>query len=249
MTNIEIADIPSELFWRGQLIRDVPKIRLLSMQEKKENGRGQPDIEVKSMIHGTYKVYRSVVRDTFQDTQCKPIKVNRLHTNKAYQTQVPMVPPVQIAFLTPSRNIQYLLNGKPLNCTKYILFSVSTDGNVLVQNAKVVSKKFFEKTVNVTDTVKSITKRLERKKATEDKPASDYLLGDCRVIAKVISKSTWDVKGYVIGFIDEQGNNSEKPLPMDTIQTLVQERRVRNVSNNFRMTYGNLNELPAYYVD
>lgn len=245
----EITKLDSEIFWRGQLIRDVPKIRLLSWSERKEGGRQQPDIEVKSVIHGTYRVYRNFIGNVFQDTSGKPVKVSRLHTNKLYQVQAPVVPPVGIAFLPPSKLIRYTLNGKELNNSKYIMFSLSADGRVLVQQAKVIAPKVFHKIVNVTDTAEKIAERVERKKSVDSNPANDFLLGDCRIIGQVVSKSNYKVVGYVIGFLNEAGQGEEQPLPLDKVRVMVRERRVRNMTTDFKLTYGSLKELPSFYVD
>lgn len=251
-THCEITQLPNELFWRGAYVKELARIRLLSPVERRANGYGKPDVEVKSLLGGNYTCYRRDIDACFLDTNGKPIKSRNLYSNKIYMVQREL-PPVRVGILPPTKvrkgkRIQYTLNGRPLKTGMYIVFQMDENENVLWDKMKVLSPSYFKRVAQLSDTAETVKKRGLRYKAKAGMTVKQkYLNADFRLVARIEDINTYRTVGFVLSFAHD-GKMIENDYYTNQVEQLAKENRIRNMTPNFQLTYGRLDDLPTKFI-
>lgn len=248
---VEITNLPNEVFWRGQFIRDLPQLRLLSREEKRALGTKAPDVEVESLIFGKYGIPRSNITNNFFGTDGTKLKPSRLHTNKRYCVVAPLLQTISVGILPPVKGVQYALKGEPLLKAKgkYLVFWFDTNKNIDWTRYKILTEYLYQRMVKSDDTIESLTARVERHKKMEGMTAQQkFLNADFRIVARVENISTGKTIGFVLSFV-KNGKMEEAPFNIQTVEKYAVENRIRNMTPKFQLTYGALNELPTLFMN
>lgn len=249
----EITKIPSEFFWKGVVQTDLAFIRILSQKERRVRGYGQPDVEVRSALSGVYYIFRSEINKVCLDTDGKPLRANRLHSDKVYQVQL-KINPTRIAYLPPgsarrSKQTQYTLNGDTLPTGRYLIFLADGGGNVVFDRVYKLSKGYFNRMVQPLDNARTVARRIRLWKSQEGMTKQEkYLQASYRIVAKIEDVTTYTVTGFVLSFIKD-GKMCEEAFAIPVVEGLVKQNMVRNMTQNFMLTYGSIRDLPTMFID
>lgn len=245
----EITNLPNEMFWRGTLVRDLARLRILPASERKQNGRGKPDVEIKSLIAGTYYCFRRDVNQ-FMDTSGSKLRVRNLHTNKQYIVQT-QLQPIKIGYLPPSKThkgvrTQYTLNGRAISQNTYVIFPLDDNNNVMWDKVKILSPSYFNRVVKSVDTMASLKKRVNRWKQQSGMTVTQkYLNADFRIVARIENATDYSLVGFVLSYA-QNGKMMESDFSNAQVEELAKAHRIRNMTpSTFQLTYGNILDLPT----
>lgn len=147
--NMYCERLPDSGFIDAVKVRDICKIRILTLNEKKLQVSGSPDVAVQSLTGETYMVRRIDLLNNFTFLNGKRIKFMRMHANTVYT--VNRICNELYKVMKIPDNCKGILNGNAIGTGNgvrkgnYLVCRVAQDGTIDKSSMQVVSADIFRK--------------------------------------------------------------------------------------------------------
>lgn len=259
LKRISIVSIPDEVFMDGTEVLEIMRARILTRQEKRNRGRGTPDIHLKSIFGAETFISRTDLIKTYIGIDGKKITIASWKSNKNYLVYVTKNRPV--AVLHCPRKPKYLLelpNKKVLKPGYYFVCNKNETGKIDREHGVQIGPSIFKKmfvindsteeylarTKNVSREVQDVAKQesFRVKQSNNTKAPVKSVLNNKEVlqnnekVIKINDKSTLSVVAKVynrnnqlVGYVISNGK-VEKPFPKNKVIEMCRKHQIRNMS-------------------
>lgn len=247
--------LPNEAFMRGEVVRDIAKVRILTPDEKKHRVPGSPDVHLKGVLAGNRMITRNDLLNTCTMMNGHKLTIGAMQNGKVYSVIIPSLgfKDVLIFKAPDSDHVDYAIeivqsNGKTLRRklqpNTFILYRRGTDKGTTVPI--VVDAQMLQKVAIITEpSLKEYLQRLHKamlsiertEKLKEETKSNDIAQ---RVQAKRELKDSVATAPYmlvakvirkgsydVIGYVVSNGK-VKKPMPLKQVQQLASQKKIRN---------------------
>ena len=268
---VYVNKLPNEAFMRGQVIRDIAEIRILTPDEKKSRTPGSPDVCMKGILSGNRMISRNDLMNHCTMMNGHKLTIGAMQNGKVYSVVVPEGAGFKDVLLfkaTESNNVDYAIelkqSGKSirrkLKPNTFVLYRRGSDKEHTIP--VIIDASALQKVVQITEpSLVDYLKRLQvamanvertdrLREETKSKLKENTNLAPYMIVAKVVKKGSYDVIGYVVS-----NGKAKKPMPLKQVQQLAHQRKIRNctlvhgATGYFLRGVGvQLDALPATYL-
>lgn len=252
---VYVNKLPNEAFMRGQVIRDIAEIRILTPDEKKSRTPGSPDVCMKGILSGNRMISRNDLMNHCTMMNGHKLTIGAMQNGKVYSVVVPGGAGFKDVLLfkaTESNSVDYAIelkqSGKSirrkLKPNTFVLYRRGSDKEHTIP--VIIDASALQKVVQITEpSLADYLKRLreamanvERTDRLKEETKSNNIAQ--RVQAKRELKENTSLAPYmivakvvkkgsydVIGYVVSNGK-AKKPMPLKQVQQLAHQKKIRN---------------------
>lgn len=257
LKHIQITELPDEVFLNGTQVLDIMRARIITRAERKQLGRGTPDILLKSYSGAETHITRRALMEKFTGLDGKKIVLGGWKTGKNYLVYRKLAN--NISIVHSPRIPKYVLilpNKKMLKPGYYFVCNRNETGKILRDTGIQLGPTLFKKMCIIEDSVSKLTartklaiandtiaKKVEAGNQTNTNKAvgkvnrvastsGNVPVGNVRIneLARLnITGKVLNSQGQLVGYVVSDGK-IEKPIPKNNVIEMCRKKQIRNMS-------------------